>query len=64
MLPKDDEVVEVNDIHDVLWIVLLEELEDLELHTCLVVVLLLVLDDLDGHLTVLLMVPALEGRAK
>ena len=51
-------------IHDVLGVVLLEELEDLQLDSSLVIVLLLVLDDLDCYFDAFLMIEALEGGAE
>ena len=42
MLPEDDEVVQVDHVHDVFRVVLLQELQDLQLNTGLVVILLLV----------------------
>ena len=64
MLPEDDEVVQVDHVHDVFRVVLLQELQDLQLNTGLVVILLLVLDDLDCDIDARLMVEALEGRSK
>ena len=51
-------------IHDILWVVLLEELQDLELYTRLVIVLLFVLDNFDGDFEPCLVVEALYGRSK
>ena len=51
-------------IHDVLGVVLLEELEDLQLDSSLVIVLLLVLDDLDSYFDAFFVIEALEGGAE
>ena len=64
MLPEDDIVVQMDHIHDVFGVVLLQELQNLELHARLVVVLLLVLDDLDANFLVGLVVDALDGSAE
>ena len=60
MLSKDDIVVQVDHIHNVLWIVLFEELENLEFDSRLVIVLLLVLNDLEGDIHARLMIPAFD----
>ena len=60
MLSKDDIVVQVDHIHDVFGVILLQELQDLQLHPSLVVVLLLVLHDFDADLLLNLVVPAFD----
>ena len=64
MLPKNYKVVQMDHIHDILWVVLLEELQDLELYTRLVIVLLFVLDNFDGDFEPCLVVEALYGCSK
>lgn len=64
MLPKNYKVVQMDHIHDILWVVLLEELQDLELYTRLVIVLLFVLDNFDGDFEPCLVVKTLYGRSK
>ena len=64
MLSKDDIVVQVDHIHDVLRIVLLEELENLEFDSRLVIVLLLVLNDLEGDIYARLVIPAFDCRSE
>ena len=64
MLPKDHIVLHVNDVHRVIGIVLLQELQDLELHASLIVVLLLVLNDLKRDELLALVVKALDCYAE
>lgn len=64
MLPKDHIVLHVDDVHRVIGIVLLQELQDLELHARLVVVLLLVLNDLKRDELLALVVKALDCNAE
>ena len=64
MLSKDHVVIQMDHIHDVFGVVLLEELEDLQLDSSLVIVLLLVLDDLDCYFDAFLVIEALEGGAE
>ena len=64
MLSKDHVVIQMDHIHDVLGVVLLEELEDLQLDSSLVIVLLLVLDDLDSYFDAFFVIEALEGGAE
>ena len=59
MLSEDHVVVQVNDIHNVFWIIFFEELEDFQLNACLVIVFFLVLDDFNGYIYALFMVEAL-----
>lgn len=64
MLSKNDKVVQMDDIHYILRVVLLEELEDLELDTSLVVVLLFIFDYFDGNFSSCLVVEAFYGSSK
>ena len=62
--PENNEIVQVDNVHYVFGVVLLEELKDLKLYTSLVIVLLLVLDHLYGDFDARLVIEALHGRAE
>lgn len=64
VLSENDVVLDVDDVHDIVHIVLLQVLQNLEFHAGLVVVLLFVLHDLDCNLLLLLVVDAPEGCAE
>ena len=61
---EDAVVQDLDDVVCVLWILLLEMLQYLELHPCLVLVSLLVLDDLDSHHLLGLMVETFQRLAE
>ena len=50
MLPEDHIVLHMNNVHNIIWIVLLQEVEDLKLNACLISILLLVLDYLQSYI--------------
>ena len=64
MLSEDYIIVQVNHVHDVLWVVFLEELKNFELNTRLIVVLLLILDDFNRHIYAIFVVEAFQCCAK
>lgn len=64
MLPEDHVVVQVDHIHYVFWVVLLQELQDFKLHTSLIVVLFLIFDDFHGHIDTMFVVEAFQSRSK
>ena len=64
MLAEDHVVVQVDHIHDVFGVILLQELQDFQLDPSLVVVLLLVLHDLDADLLLNLVVEAFYRRSE
>lgn len=64
MLPEYHVVLDVDDIHDIISVMLPQVLEDLQLHASLIVVFLFVLDYLDGKLLLRLVIYALECRSK
>ena len=64
MLAEDHIVVQVDHIHDVFGVILLQELQDFQLNSSLVVVLLLVLHDFDADLLLDLVVEAFDCRSE
>lgn len=64
MLSEDHVVFHVDDVHGVIRIIVLEELQDFELDARLIVVLLLVLYNLEGDEFLRLVIEALDGNAK
>jgi len=40
----------MNNVHNIIWIVLLQEVEDLKLNACLISILLLVFDYLQSYI--------------
>ena len=64
MFAEDHVVVQMNHVHDVFRVILLQELQDLELHSGLVVVLFLIFDDLDRNVDFVLVVEALKRGAE
>jgi hypothetical protein len=64
MLPEDHIVIQVDDIHDIIRVVLLKELEDLELDASLIIVLLLVFYYFNGDFAVLFMILTFESGSK
>ena len=54
----------MDDVHSVVWVIILEELQDFELNTSLIVVLFLVLDDLQSDMLLRFMVKAFDGDTK
>ena len=64
MLAEDHIVVQMDHIHNVFGVILLQELQDFQLNTGLVVVLLLVLHDFDADLLLDLVVEAFDCRSE
>jgi len=64
MLPEYHVVFHVDDVHGVIRIIVLEELQYFELDTRLVVVLLLVLDDLQSYMLLRFVIETLDCDAK
>ena len=58
MLTEDHIVFHVDYVHDVVWVIFLEEIENLELYPGLIGVLFLVLHDFEGDLSLRLVVEA------
>ena len=50
VLTEDHIVLHVNYIHYVIWVILFQKVEDLQLYACLVSILFLVLYNLQGNL--------------
>lgn len=61
MLPEDDIVFHVNNVHDIVRVVLFQEVQYLQLYSCLVLVLLLVFDYFQCHYVFCLVVNAFNG---
>ena len=57
-------VLDLDDIVLVIWILLLQMLQDAQLNTSLMLILFFVLDDLDGHDLISLVVEAFQGLSK
>lgn len=64
VLSENHVVIQMDHVHNVLRVVLFQELQDFELNSGLIVVLLLVLDDLNRDINTILVVEALQSRAK
>ena len=64
MFSEDHVVFHMDDVHSVVWVIILEELQDFELNTSLIVVLFLVLYDLQSYMLLRFMVKALDGDTK
>ena len=64
MRPKNDVVSDVNHIHNVLWVIFFQELEDLEFNTRLVYVFLLVLYQFQGDFYTSFVVNAFKSRTE
>jgi hypothetical protein len=61
MLTEDHIVLHVDHVHDVVWVILLEEVENFEFYTGLIGVLFLVLHNFEGNLSLRLVVEAFHG---
>ena len=64
MLPEDDVVLDVDDVHNVFMIVLSQVLQDLKLDTCLIVIFLFILYYFDCYFSLLFVVKAAESCAE
>lgn len=64
MLPENHIVVQMDDVHDVLGVVVLQELKDLKLNSSLIVVFLFVLDDFHADFFARFVIQAFERGAE
>ena len=64
MLSKNYVIIDMNDVHYVLSVMLLEILKNLQLHTSLIIVLFLVFDYLNGYVFLLFVIDASQSCAK
>ena len=64
MLPKHYVILNPDNVIGIVWIILLQVHQDLELDTCLMLESLLVPDKLNSHKLFGLMINAFEGLAK
>lgn len=60
MLPKDDVVFHVDDIHNIIWIIFFEKIEDFKLNTSLILIFLLILDYLQSDFNFVLMIETFQ----
>lgn len=60
MLAEDHIVLHVNHVHDIIWVIFFQEVEDLQLDPRLVCVLLLVFNNLECNLSLCLVVKAFQ----
>ena len=61
MLPEHHVVLNANDIEGIIWVILLQVHQDLELYSCLVLETLLVSDQLNRDMLLGLVVEAFDG---
>ena len=64
MLPKHNIVIQMDHVHDVVGVVLLEELQDLQCYSRLIVILFLVLDHFECHFLPSLVIRAQDTSAE
>lgn len=64
VLSEEHVVFDSDDVVLVVWVVVVQVLEDPKLNACLILELLLVTDQLDGHRFLSLVVQARDGLAK
>jgi hypothetical protein len=64
MLPENDIVFHVNDVHCVIRIIFLQVLQYLELNTCLIIVFLFVLNNLQSNLFFSLVIKTFNSYAE
>ena len=64
MVSEDAVVFDLNNIVLVVWVMLLQMLQNSQLHSCLMLVSLFILDDLDCYDLACLVVKALNGLSK
>lgn len=60
MLPEDHVVFHVHNVHYVIWVILLQEVQYFEFYASLVLVFLLVLHNFDCHFLLSLVIQALQ----
>ena len=64
MLSENDVVVDMDDIHDIFYVVLSQILKNFQLNTRLVVVLLLIFHNFDSYVLLLFVVKATNSCSK
>ena len=64
MFPKDDIVLQMHYIHDVLWVILLQELENFQFYSSLVHILLLIFYYFQSYFSPCLVVNTLQRGSK
>ena len=64
MFPENVVVINMDDIHDIFCIVLLQILQNFKFHTCLIVVLLFILNNFNCDFFLVFVINASQGSAK
>jgi hypothetical protein len=64
MVSKNEVIPEFHHPLDIIWVVFLEQEEQLGFHRCLIIVFLLILDKFDGDQLLVLMVQALDNLSE